>query len=68
MNNYFHQESRGPFASQKGARGQHYKPKVMKRVRTYGLLTRLETRGGKQMLWRKLIKGQQGWINLVPAP
>ena len=64
----FAPHSRGVFASGKGPRQKHYNPKVMKRIRTYGLLTRLETRGGKQILWRKIIDGPRGWTTFVPAP
>ena len=59
---------RGPFGQQKGVRGNQYKPKVMKRIRTHGLLTRFQTRGGKQMIWRKILEGPSGWTRLAPAP
>lgn len=59
---------RGPFGVQVGPRGKHYKPKVMKRIKTHGLMTRLESRGGKQMLWRKIIQGPSGWVRLAVAP
>jgi ribosomal protein L34 len=49
-------------------RGNHYTPKVMKRMKTHGLSVRLETRGGKQMIWRKLIQGPSAWVKLAPAP
>lgn len=45
-----------------------YKPHVMKRMAAYGLNTRLETRGGKQILWRKILKGKKGMITLAAAP
>jgi ribosomal protein L34 len=61
-------ERRGQFSHDRCARGNHYKPNVMKRISTYGLSKRLETRGGKQMLWRKILQGKKGWINFVPAP
>ena len=64
QDNYY----RGPFGAQVGPRGKHYKPKVMKRINTYGLLERLKTRGGKQMLWRKIIQGPNGWVRLAVAP
>ena len=59
--------SRGMFAHELGPRGNQYKPNVRKRIATYGLKTRLESRGGKQMLWRKIVQGPTGWINFVPA-
>ncbi len=60
--------SRGLFAHETCPRGNQYKPNVKKRIATYGLTTRLQSRGGKQMLWRKILKGKQGWITFVPAP
>jgi hypothetical protein len=60
-----HNENRrGVFARDHGPRGNQYKPYVNKRIQTYGLATRLQSRGGKQMLWRKIIKGPKGWIGL----
>ena len=56
------------FAHEKGPRGKQYKPKVMKRIETYGLRTKLQSRGGKQVLWRKILKGPTGWTTMVPAP
>ena len=38
----------------------------MKRIATYGLKTKLQTRGGQQILWRKIIKGQ--YTTIVVAP
>lgn len=63
----FH-HSRGIFSNDLSQRGRHYQAKVMKRIRTHGLETRLQTRGGKQILWRKIIKGPSGWTQFVPAP
>ena len=60
--------TRGLFAHETCPRGNQYKPNVKKRIATYGLATRLQSRGGKQMLWRKILKGKQGWITFVPAP
>jgi hypothetical protein len=60
--------SRGMFAHERCPRGNQYKPNVGKRIDTYGLKTRLQTRGGQQMLWRKILKGPTGWVNFVPAP
>ncbi|CAF1011492.1 unnamed protein product [Brachionus calyciflorus] len=60
--------NRGLFSNDESPRGRHYQCKVMKRIRTHGLETRLQTRGGKQMLWKKIIKGPRGWIQFVPAP
>lgn len=54
--------------STKGARAKHYKPNVMKRIATHGLATRLQTRGGKQILWRNILKGPGRWPSLVAAP
>ncbi len=31
-------------------------------------MTRLESRGGKQMLWRKIIQGPTGWVRMAVAP
>jgi ribosomal protein L34 len=59
---------RGLFSNETSPRGAQYKPKVMKRVKTYGLMTRLETRGGKQMLWKKILRGPEGWVRFAPAP
>jgi hypothetical protein len=60
-----HNENRrGIFARDHGPRANHYKPNVNKRIQTYGLATRLQSRGGKQMLWRKILKGPKGWIEL----
>lgn len=56
------------FAHEKGPRGKQYKPKVMKRIETYGLRTKLQSRGGKQVLWRKILKGPFGWTTMVPSP
>ncbi len=56
-----------PFTSV-GPRGKHYKPDVMKRMAKHGLQTRLETSGGKKILWRKIIKGPKGWTQFVAAP
>lgn len=63
----FH-HSRGVLSNDLSQRGRHYKPKIMPRMSKHGLSKRLETRGGKQILWRKLLKGPTGWVNLVPAP
>lgn len=60
--------SRGIFAHETSPRGNQYKPNVKKRIATYGLTTRLQSRGGQQMLWRKILKGKNGWVNFVPAP
>ena len=60
--------SRGVFSNDQSQRGRHYNAKIMKRMNTYGLAKRLETRGGKQILWRKLLQGPRGWTTLVPAP
>ena len=51
-----------------GPRSRHYKPNIYKRIAAHGLQTRLQTRGGNQILWRKIIKGKHGMINLVVAP
>ena len=59
--------SRGLFSNDHCAR-KHYKPKVMKRIATHGLFQRLESRGGQQMLWKKILKGPSGWVKLAPAP
>jgi ribosomal protein L34 len=40
----------------------------MKRMATHGLTTRLQSRGGKQILWRKLLQGKKGYVTLVAAP
>jgi ribosomal protein L34 len=45
-----------------------YKPHVMKRIAAHGLTTRLQSRGGKQILWRKLLQGKKGYVTLVAAP
>ena len=37
----------------------------MKRIETYGLKTKLQSRGGKQVLWRTILKGKTGWISMV---
>ena len=69
MKSQFHDNYyRGPFGAQKGVRARQYKPKVMKRIKTHGLMERLSYRGGKQMLWRKILKGPQGWVNLAVGP
>ena len=60
--------SRGVFAHETCPRGNQYKPSVKKRIDTYGLKTRLSTRGGKQMLWKKILKGPSGWTTFAPAP
>ncbi len=66
--NTFIPHSRGVFAHETCPRGNQYKPNVKKRIDTYGLTTRLQSRGGQQMLWRKILKGKNGWVNFVPAP
>ncbi|RNA03878.1 hypothetical protein BpHYR1_032886 [Brachionus plicatilis] len=60
--------SRGIFSNDESQRGRHYQAKVLKRIRTHGLETRLQTRGGKQMLWRKIVKGPAAWTQFAPAP
>ena len=61
--------SRGVFASNPiTPRGDQFKPNVMKRMKSVGLKTRLQSRGGKQMLWRKILQGPSGWTKFVPAP
>jgi ribosomal protein L34 len=51
-----------------GARQNMYKPSAEKRIKKYGLTTRLQTRGGKQILWRKILKGPNGWVSLYAGP
>ncbi len=63
----FH-HSRGVMSNDLSQRGRHYNAKILKRMRVHGLETRLQTRGGKQILWRKLLQGPKGWVKLVPAP
>lgn len=60
--------SRGIFAHETCPRGNQYKPNVKKRIAAHGLTTRLSSRGGKQILWRKLLKGKSGWTTFVVAP
>jgi ribosomal protein L34 len=60
--------TRGVFTTEFSPRGNQYKPNVQKRIKTYGLKTKLQTRGGQQMLWRKILKGPSEWVKLVPAP
>ena len=45
-----------------------YKPHVMKRIAAHGLTHRLQSRGGKQLLWRKIIQGKKGYVTFVCAP
>lgn len=51
-----------------GPRSELYKPNIKKRMNTYGLKTRLSSRGGKQILWNKILQGPRGWVRLVVAP
>ncbi|XP_069505057.1 large ribosomal subunit protein bL34m [Ambystoma mexicanum] len=41
------------------ARGNEYQPKNMKRIRTHGWLKRLSTRGGIEVILRRMLKGRQ---------
>jgi hypothetical protein len=51
-----------------GPRQNMYKGKALCRIAKHGLKTRLQTVGGKKIIWRNLLKGVHNYKRMYVAP